>query len=114
MKHDDTATGNRLQAFLDHAVRPPAAAKTARAATPSAKPAARRLDAGRGKGAAAQEPRTERLRQGETILVGAHLPPDYNKQLRMLAAEESTEVKTLIREALDLLFVKKGKDRIIG
>lgn len=45
----------------------------------------------------------------KTVLVGAHLDPAYLKQLRILAAEEGTTSNALIREALDLLFVKKGK-----
>lgn len=48
-----------------------------------------------------------------TVLVGAHLPPAYNKQLRLIAAEEDVQVNMLVREALDLLFVKKGKARIV-
>jgi hypothetical protein len=36
------------------------------------------------------------------------------KQLKLLAAEEETTVQALLGEALDLLFLKKGKGKIIG
>lgn len=83
-------TTNRLQAFLDKASAEPvplapAPARTKRRTVSEAKP---------------------------TVLIGAHLPPAYHKQLRLIAAEEGCQVNNLIREALDLLFVKKGKARI--
>lgn len=93
-------TNNRLQAVLDHAARQASTAPPPRTAEP-AKP--------RRKAAVVEDKEKGRAR---TILVGAHLPPQYNKQLRLLAAEEETQVNTLIREALDLLFIKKGKGRI--
>lgn len=49
---------------------------------------------------------------GKTVLVGGHFPPAVLKQLRLIAAEEDTTNQALIAEALDLLFIKKGKDRI--
>jgi len=50
-------------------------------------------------------------RQG-TKLIGGHFAPEVSTQLRMLAAEEGTTVQSLLGEALDDLFVKKGKGRI--
>ena len=47
-----------------------------------------------------------------TVLVGGHFPPHVLRQLRMIAAEEDTTNQALIAEALDLLFVKKGKGQI--
>jgi len=44
-----------------------------------------------------------------TVLIGGHFPPSVAKQLGILAAEEGTNKQTLIAEALNLLFVKKGK-----
>jgi len=44
----------------------------------------------------------------ETVLVGAHFPPEMAKRLRILAAEEGKTNKALIQEALNLLFKKKG------
>ena len=47
-----------------------------------------------------------------TVLIGGHFPPSVAKQLGILAAEEGTTKQALLREALDLLFVKKGKGQI--
>lgn len=44
--------------------------------------------------------------------VGGHFPPDVGKQLRMIAVEDDTTVQALLEEALDLLFVKKGRAKI--
>lgn len=48
----------------------------------------------------------------KTVLVGGHFQPDVLKQLRMIAAEEGTTNQALLAEALNLLFVKKGKSSI--
>jgi hypothetical protein len=45
-------------------------------------------------------------------LVGAHLSPDVGKQLRMIAAEEDTDVKSLLIEAINLLFKTRGRPQI--
>src|SRR3546814_6572881 len=50
-------------------------------------------------------------RQG-TKLIGGHFPPEVSTQLRIIAAEEGTTVQSLLGEALDDLFVKKGRGRI--
>jgi len=50
-------------------------------------------------------------RQG-TKLIGGHFAPEVSTQLRILAAEEGTTVQSLLAEALDDLFVKKGKGRV--
>ena len=47
-----------------------------------------------------------------TTLIGGHFPPSVAKQLGILAAEEGATKQELLAEALDLLFVKKGKGRI--
>ena len=44
--------------------------------------------------------------------VGGHFPPDVGKQLRMIAVEDDTTVQALLEEALNLLFVKKGRAKI--
>jgi hypothetical protein len=46
-------------------------------------------------------------RQG-TVLVGAHLPAKYGKALKLLAAETDQSQRDLLKEALDMLFVKKS------
>ena len=45
-------------------------------------------------------------------MVGGHFPPHVLRQLRMIAAEEDTTNQALIAEALDLLFMRKGKQKI--
>jgi hypothetical protein len=47
-------------------------------------------------------------------LVGGHFPSEVVKQLRILAAEEETTIQSLLGEAIDDLFVKKGKSRLIS
>lgn len=48
-----------------------------------------------------------------TVLIGGHFPKSVQTQLKILAAEEDVTHQDLLREALDLLFVKKGKRQII-
>lgn len=48
----------------------------------------------------------------DTVLIGGHFPPDVLRQLKIIAAEESTTNQALLAEALDLLFLKKGKKKI--
>ena len=45
-----------------------------------------------------------------TVLIGAHVSPKVQKQLKILAAEEEQTQQFLIEEALNLLFVKYGKE----
>lgn len=88
------AKSNALQAVLDRAKAggdTPAALGQA-VATPSAKPASSG-------------------RQG-TKLIGGHFAQEVSTQLRILAAEEGTTVQNLLAEALDDLFVKKGRGRV--
>ncbi len=47
-----------------------------------------------------------------TVLIGGHFSPEVSKQLRIIAAEEGTTNQALLKQALDLLFIKKGKKRI--
>lgn len=50
-------------------------------------------------------------RQG-TKLVAGHFDPKVARQLRIIAAEEDTTVQALLEEAIDLLFIKKGRAHI--
>lgn len=43
-----------------------------------------------------------------TRLVGAHLPVPVHRQLRMLAANEDRSMQSLLIEALNELFAKRG------
>lgn len=53
------------------------------------------------------------LSRENTKLIGGHFDPGVAKQLKMLAAEEDTTIQALLEQALDLLFVKKGKSKIM-
>lgn len=50
-------------------------------------------------------------REGRKLVAG-HFDPKVAKQLKLLAAEEDTTVQALLEEALELLFLKKGKGRL--
>jgi hypothetical protein len=52
-------------------------------------------------------------RDGRRFL-GGHFDPKVVRQMKMLAAEEDTTTQALLEEALDLLFLKKGRGKIIG
>lgn len=52
-----------------------------------------------------------RSRQG-TKLIGGHFAPEVSTQLRILAAEDGTTVQSLLAEALNDLFVKRGRNRV--
>ena len=56
--------------------------------------------------------RARKPRTGETVLVGGHFPPSVLKQLKLIAVEEETTNQALLAEALNLLFVKKGRAKI--
>lgn len=87
---------NALQAVLDRAkAGGDPAPSPATPATPAEAPAARGAQGSR---------------RG-TKLIGGHFPPEVSTQLRILAAEGGTTVQSLLAEALDDLFVKKGRNR---
>ncbi len=87
------AKPNALQAVLDRAKAGGDAPATPRPET--AAPVAKPANSGR---------------QG-TKLIGGHFAPEVSTQLRIIAAEEETTVQKLLAEALDDLFVKKGRGR---
>jgi hypothetical protein len=77
---------------------------------PPAKPRPDRVQqrkAAREEGASFSRP----SREGKKLIAG-HFDPKVAKQLKHLAVEEDTSVEALLGEALDLLFVKKGKKAI--
>ena len=102
---------NALQAALTGAAvaeAPPAKSK----ATPK-----KRNAAGQGRAVQQEKPKIRRAEESKpsrenTVLVGGHFPPHVLRQLRMIAAEEGTTNQALLGEALDLLFTRKGKDKI--
>ena len=89
-------TTNSLQAILDHQKQP----------APLEAPAKNEFTA-----AESKHPATKSNRKN-TVLIGGHFAPNVAKQLSILAAEEETTKQELLTEALNLLFVKKGKERI--
>lgn len=98
-------TPNALLAAINRAV--PIDEPSAAASAPGGIIESRRPSAAP-KGASAAQPPS---RVG-TKLVAGHFDPRIARQLRMIAAEEDSTVQALLEEALDLLFVKKGKARL--
>ena len=92
------AKGNALQAMLDRA-------KVAPESAISAAPAPKAESAGRS---------AQPVARRGTKLIGGHFAPEVSTQLRIIAAEEGATVQSLLAEALDDLFVKKGKSRVAG
>lgn len=107
--------GNSLQAMLDRAKAAPAAEPETPAQPKPRKaikvdaPANAGEPAKGGKAKAAPKPG-----RAATKLIGGHFAPEYSTQLRIIAAEEDTTLQNLLTEALNDLFVKKGKARITG
>ena len=52
--------------------------------------------------------RRSKGREG-TVLIGGHFPPEVQRQLKIIAAEEGTTSQALLAEALDMLFQHRGK-----
>lgn len=102
--------GNALQAVLDKAAREPApAAERKPVARRAPKPANRPAEA---PAPAAEAKKFHRPSRDNRRFVGGHFEPAVGKQLRMIAVEDDTTVQALLEEALDLLFVKKGRQKI--
>lgn len=106
--------GNALQAVLDKAARDivPPSKPTARkvpkpANLPDVTPVAAEAQVGDDDRKKFHRPSRDNRR-----FIGGHFAPAVGKQLRLLAAEDDTTVQALLEEALDLLFVKKGKAKI--
>ena len=92
---------NSLQALLDRQ-----AAPAQPEPTPETKPA--RQDQ-----AARTSPKFSRPSREGTRFVGGHFAPKVAKELKLLAVQEDTSTQALLEEAIDLLFVKKGRGRVI-
>lgn len=99
-------SGNSLQAMLDRAKATPAAAPEPKSAS---KPRQKAIAV---KAPANQAKATPKPSRESTKLIGGHFAPEVSTQLRIIAAEEGTTIQNLLAEALDDLFVKKGKARI--
>ncbi len=55
----------------------------------------------------------DRKDREHTVMIGGHFKPEVRQALRLLAAEENTTSQALLGEALNLLFVKKGKGKMV-
>jgi hypothetical protein len=97
---------NSLQAVLE---------QQARSALPPTAP--KELRSPKKQAAAREETQPKKFyrpsRDGRKLIAG-HFDPKVAKQLKLLAVEGDTTVQALLEEALDLLFVKKGRDRVSG
>lgn len=114
---------NALQAVLDRAtqiieVAPPAPAtpepapELNRAGTTRSVPRTARRPAAADESPAETPKRFYRPSREHRQLIAGHFQKTVAKQLKMIAVEDDTTVQALLEEALDLLFVKKGKARI--
>ncbi len=52
-------------------------------------------------------------RDGRRFL-GGHFDPKVVRQMKLIAVEEDTTTQALLEEAVDLLFLKKGRGRMHG
>ncbi|MGQ3671271.1 ribbon-helix-helix domain-containing protein [Xanthobacter sp. TB0136] len=105
---------NALQAVLNRAIQQAPKAEEKAAVTPPRRGRGSRSPVAAPE-AEAPTPVVEKVRRPGrtgTRLIGGHFPPEVARQLRMLAAEDDTTVQALLEEAIDLLFVKKGKAAI--
>lgn len=93
---------NSLQAVLSRA-------KVAQETEAPAKPTGKAV---RVKAAANEAKPAPKPGRASTKLIGGHFAPEVSTQLRIIAAEDGTTIQNLLAEALDDLFVKKGKARI--
>lgn len=90
----------------------PLAAALARADEPKAEQQAPAV-AATPTSAPTQDAKSGRKDRANTVLIGGHFAPEVKQALRMLAAEENTTSQALIGEALNMLFVKKGKGKVL-
>lgn len=105
---------NSLQAVLEQArgggAPVPPKAEPASPKVPR-RPAARAAEPAATPEEAAPTPRRP-SREGRRLVAG-HFEPHVAKQLKLMSVEEDTTVQALLEEALDLLFVKKGRGPIV-
>ena len=90
-----TARPNALQAVLDRTAAPKPKEPERKPVPPSPPKAAKTYREGR-------------------KLVSAHVPANVHRQLRLLAVDEDTDQQHLIEEALQLLFIKKGRGPVVS
>ena len=103
---------NSLQAVLERSARA-GAPETKDTARPPAPPRRRAPPPEPAPEPEAPPARAKRPSREGRRLVAGHFEPAVARQLKLLAAEEDTTVQALLEEALDLLFVKKGRGAIV-
>lgn len=108
---------NALQAVLDRAARDPAPAVAPESKAPAAaKPVRAKRAAASPRVVApaeeAQAPKFYRPSRDGRRFIGGHFHNSVGKQLKLIAVEDDTTVQALLEEALDLLFIKKGKSKV--
>lgn len=113
---------NALQAVLNQAAREDAPKAVVRKAPKPANKAKQELEAmpfDVATDALAQMPplpvrerKFQRPSRDNRRFIGGHFEPAVGKQLKMIAVEDDTTVQALLEEALDLLFVKKGRQKV--
>lgn len=101
-----TSRPNSLQAVLARE-----AAVAEAAPEPEAAPVV--VQASREPKASKAKPKAPRPSRDGRRFLGGHFEPHVVRQMRMLAAEEDTTVQALLEEAVDLLFVRKGRGKVI-
>jgi spore cortex formation protein SpoVR/YcgB (stage V sporulation) len=104
-------SANALQAVLDRQVRDVAPSPAAAVSSPVPAPRARAKRVPEAAGA--ERSNSYRPSREGKRFIGGYFEPKVAKQLKLLAAEDDTTVQDLVEEALDLLFVKKGKGSIV-
>lgn len=105
---------NALQAVLDNAAREPEAAPQ-RIEKPVANRPTRAAKSAPAPEAVAEEStgrKFYRPSRDNRRFIGGHFHPAVGKQLKMIAVEDDTTVQALLEEALNLLFVKKGRAKV--
>lgn len=105
-----------LQAALAGAAEAEPAKSTTKKRSPAGQGRAVKTSAARKPAKSAAETPIEKSKRAavrkNTVLVGGHFPKHVSRQLKLIAVEEDTTNQALIAEALDLLFTRKGKDKI--
>lgn len=90
---------NSLQAVMDRQTKQAANTEQPPSVVPTREP---------GEGPASRAKFSRPVREGRKF-IGGHFTPEVAKQLRLIAAEEGTTTQALLEDALELLFIKKGK-----
>ena len=108
--------GNALQAVLDKASRETTVVSEEPKARRAPAPANRSRQATKAVAEPVQDrpssKKFHRPSRDNRRFVGGHFEPAVGKQLKLIAVEDDTTVQALLEEALDLLFVKKGRQKI--